>query len=554
MSEYQARDSNPEGGETAAVRPLPARLPRREVILTMAGVMLAVFLGSIDQTVVSTAMPRIIADLGGLDRYTWVTTAYLISSTVMMPIVGRLTDMYGRKWFYVVGLLVFLLGSILSGISGNLTQLILFRAFQGIGGGIMMASAFIVVGDLFAPAERGKYQGIVTAVFGLSSIIGPTLGGFITDNLSWHWIFYVNLPLGIPVVFLFIRYFPSLPVAGTRARVDALGLMTLVLSIVPLMLGLSWGGVQYEWYSPQVVGALGGGVLMAMVFVLVESRVEQPIMPLGIFRNRVVGVSVSANFFIGFGMFGGIIFIPLFFQGVLGSSATASGSFLTPMMLGVVAGSIASGQAVSRLGGHYRYQSLLGLGLMALGIYLLSRMGAETSYTRAVFNIVLTGLGLGTALPLFLIAVQNAVPYGLMGVATSSVQFFRQVGGTLGLAVLGAIMANRFAAVVGETLPAAVREALPPDALAQLTSNPQALTDPDALAALQEILGQSGSQGAALVEQLMQSLQDSLANALSDVFLLAFAAVMVGFVLTLSLSEVPLRKTYQFEDDDAGSL
>ncbi|NQT47610.1 MAG: MFS transporter [Chloroflexi bacterium] len=524
------------------------QLPRREVILTTAGVMLAMFLGAIDQTVVSTAMPRIIADLGGLDRYTWVTTAYLVAATATMPIVGRLTDMYGRKWFYVAGLVIFLLGSVLSAVSATLTQLIIFRAFQGVGGGIMMANAFIVIGDLFPPAERGKYQGMITAVFGLSSIVGPTLGGFITDNLSWHWIFYINLPLGIPVIVLFVRFFPYIRPTGLKQRVDLMGLTCLVLCIVPLMLGLSWGGAQYEWDSPEVIGALAMGLLMAIVFVMVESRASEPIMPLGLFRDRIVGLCMPIMFFTGFGMLGGLIFIPLYFQGVLGSSATASGSFLTPMMLGVVAGSLVSGQAVARLGGHYRYQALLGLGIMATGIFLLSRMTVDTTYGRAVFNIVLTGLGLGTALPLFTIVVQNAVPYRIMGVATSSMQFFRQIGGTLGLAVLGSLMANRFATAMGTVVPAAVKEALPPDGLSQLTSDPQALVSPDAATKLEQMFDQFGQEGAGLVEQLIHSMREALAAALSDVFFLSFVAVLVAFVLTLFLKEIPLRSTYQFED------
>jgi len=530
----------------------PYALPRRQVFVTLAGVMLAMFLSSIDQTVVGTAMPRIIADLGGFDRYTWVTTAYLVTSTTMVPIVGRLTDMYGRKWFYIAGIVVFLVGSALSGLSQTLTQLIVFRALQGIGGGIMMANAFIVIGDLFPPAERGKYQGLITAVFGLSSIIGPALGGFITDNLSWHWIFYVNLPLGIPVVFLFIRFFPDVRPAAREHQLDLLGLTTLVLFIVPLMLGLSWGGVQYGWGSPQVVGALTVAALMAFVFVVTESRAPEPILPLGIFRNRVVTVTNIVGFFTGFGMFGAIIFIPLFFQGVLGSSATSSGSFLTPMMLGMVVGSVLSGQAVSRLGGHYRAQILAGLAIMGAGIFLLSRMTVDTAQARVVFDIVLVGLGMGTALPLYTIAVQNAVPYSIMGVVTSSVQFFRQIGGTLGLAVFGSLMANRFASGLGTQLPASVKEALPAGALSELSSNPQALMSPDALASLEDMFSGLGAQGAEMMQQLMQALREALAGAITDVFLLGLATVAVAFTISIFLKEIPLKKRHLMEEEGGG--
>ena len=516
--------------------------------MTLAGVMLAMFLSSMDQTVVGTAMPRIIADLGGFDRYTWVTTAYLVSSTTMMPIVGRFTDMYGRKWFYIAGIAIFLVGSVLSGLSQTLTQLIIFRAFQGIGGGIMMANAFIVIGDLFPPAERGKYQGLITAVFGLSSVIGPLLGGFITDNISWHWIFYVNLPLGIPVMLLFIRFFPHVRPAVRQHQFDILGLMALVLSVVPLMLGLSWGGVRYEWVSPQVIGTLATGALMAAIFVLVESRAEEPILPLSIFRSRVVNISMLAIFLTGFGMFGGVIFAPLYFQGVLGYSATRSGSFLTPMMLGMVFGSLLSGQALSRLGGHYRIQGLLGLAVMAIGIFMLSRMTVDTTYGRAVLNIVVTGVGLGTALPLYVIAVQNAVPYRVMGVATSSVQFFRAIGGTLGLAILGSVMASRFNSSLSSSLPPAVQEVLPADALSDIAGNPQALVDPEALSRLEALFDGLGSQGAGLAQQLMQVLRESLSMAISHVFLISLVAVVVALAVSVFWTEIPLKKRYEIEE------
>ena len=279
-------------------------LPRRQVVLTMGGLMLALFLASLDQTVVSTAIPRIIADLGGFDRFTWVTTAYLVASTTAVPIVGRLSDLYGRKVFFLGGIVVFLLGSVLAGVSQSMNQLIVFRAIQGIGGGSMMALAFTTVGDLFPPAERGKYQGVVAAVFGLSSVIGPTLGGFITDNLSWNWIFYVNVPLGLPVIALFIRFFPNTRPERRSFRLDYAGMALLVLVVVPLLLGLSLGGVQYEWLSLQIVGILVFAVVVTAVFVLVERRADDPIMPLGIYANPVVSISLVAVFITGFAMFG----------------------------------------------------------------------------------------------------------------------------------------------------------------------------------------------------------------------------------------------------------
>ena len=328
-------------------------LPRQQVLITLAGVLLAMFLSSLDQTVVGTAMPRIITDLGGFTQYTWVTTAYIITSTIAIPITGKLTDMYGRKWFYIVGLAIFMLGSLLCGLSHTMTQLIFFRGFQGIGAGIMMANAFTVIGDIFPPAERGKYQGLMAGVFGLSSVIGPTLGGYITDNahMGWHWVFFVNIPLGILITALFIFFFPHLKPDTLKHRIDYLGITALILAVVPMLLALTWGGVEYPWVSAQIIGMLAFSVVMIPVFILFESRAKEPIIPLWILKNRIVAISTFVIFITGFGMFGGIIFVPLFFQGVLGQSATNSGTFLTPMMLGLVAGSFISGQLLSRAGG-----------------------------------------------------------------------------------------------------------------------------------------------------------------------------------------------------------
>ena len=503
--------------------------------------MLALFLASLDQTIVSTAMPRIIADLGGFDRFTWVTTAYLVASTTVVPIVGRLSDLYGRKAFFLGGICVFLVGSVLAGVSQSMNQLIAFRAIQGIGGGTIMAMSMTTVGDLFSPAERGKYQGIVAGVFGLSSVIGPTLGGFITDSLSWNWVFYVNLPLGLPVIALFIRFFPNVRPMRRIHRLDYAGMALLALVVIPLLIGLSLGGIQYEWLSPQIVGILVFAALMILTLVMVERRASDPIMPLSIYSNRTVSVSLVAVFITGFAMFGSIIFIPLFFQGVLGASATSSGSFLTPMMLGMVVAAGLSGQALSRLGGHYRTQGLIGIATMGAGMVLISRMTADTSFLQAVASIVVTGLGLGITFPSFTIAVQNAVPPNLLGAATSATQFYRSVGGALGLAVLGSYMANRFATGLTDALPPAVRGALPEDQLAEMSNNPQALVNPEALDQLQASFAGRGAQGGEMVVQLLTALRETLASAIGDVFIVVTAALAIAFVVTIFLREVPLH-------------
>ena len=504
--------------------------------------MLAMFLGSLDQTIVGTAMPQIITDLGGFTHYTWVTTAYVISSTITVPITGKLTDMYGRKWFYVAGLSIFILGSMLCGLSQTMTQIILFRGFQGIGAGVMMANAFIVIGDLFPPAERGKYQGLMAGVFGISSIIGPTLGGFLTDELSWHWVFFVNVPLGIMVIGLFIFFFPDIRPDRRKHRIDYPGLVTLILAVVPLMLALTWAGVDYPWSSATIISMFAFSAIMGALFVMFENRSEEPLIPLWIFKNRIVGVSAVVIFITGFGMFGGIIFVPLFFQGVLGESATASGSFLTPMMLGVVGAAIVSGQVLSRAGGHYRLQGIVGLAVMALGMALLSMMTIETSNTRAILNIVMVGIGLGITMPLYTIAVQNAVPYAVMGVATSSTAFFRSMGGAVGLAILGSVMNNRFAADFTTGLSAEAKEVISPEPLNSLAHNPQALLSAEAQAQLMQPFEQLGEQGTELFEQVMLTLKMALNSAITDIFLIALGVVIAAWVVNLFLKEIPLRK------------
>jgi len=382
-------------------------LPKRQVYITLAGVMLAAFLGSLDQTIVGTAMPRIVSDLGGFTHYTWVTIAYMIASTIAVPITGKLTDMYGRKSLYIIGLCIFIAGSILSGLSQTMAQIIIFRGVQGIGGGIMIANAFTVIGDLFPPSERGKYQGFITGVFGLSSIIGPTLGGFLTDTLSWHWVFYINIPLGILIIILFIIFFPNIKPDISNSKIDYFGIVTLILTVVPAMLALSWGGIDYPWISVTIISMFIFSIIMGITFIIIERRSVNPIIPLSIFRNRIVAVSELVIFITAIGMFGTIIFVPLFFQGVLALSATASGSFLTPMLLGMVVGSISSGQVLSRTGGHYRIQGAIGIAIMLTGMILLSMMNIKTSYGSAILNMVITGFGLGITMPLYNIAVQN---------------------------------------------------------------------------------------------------------------------------------------------------
>jgi EmrB/QacA subfamily drug resistance transporter len=508
----------------------------------MAGIMLALFLASLDQTIVGTALPRIITDLEGFSQYTWVLTSYLIAATATVLIAGKLSDLYGRKWVLMSAIIIFITGSILCGLSATMNQLIVFRGLQGIGAGAIMGLTFIIIGDLFAPSERGKYAGFLSGVFGISSVIGPTLGGLITDNLSWHWIFFINIPLGVLIVILFIFFFPHLRPDIKKPRVDYLGISTLALAVVPLMLALSLGGVDYEWSSPLIIGMLVFSFIMAVVFIWVESRVSEPVLPLWLFKNNIVSISSAATFILGFGMFSAIVFVPLYFQGVLGTTATASGTFLTPMMLGVVFGAIISGQLLSRAGGRYRLQGAIGIAIMLTGMFLLSQMTAETSNATAIRNIVITGLGLGTTLPLFLIAVQNAVPHSVIGIATSTNTFFRTIGGALGLAIVGSIMNNTFLTSVNENLSPQVAAVIPKEELAALTDNPQALVNPDALVQLQAFFQGKGDQGEVLFTSLLTTLREALSSAIGQVFIVSFFIVLGALVLVVFIRQIPLHK------------
>ncbi|MFN8637729.1 MAG: MDR family MFS transporter, partial [Chloroflexota bacterium] len=385
-------------------------LPRDRLILTIGGLMLAMLLAALDQTIVGTAMPRIIAELQGFDHYAWVTTAYLLGSTAVVPIAGKLSDIYGRKLFLVGGAAFFVLTSALCGLSQSFLQLVAFRGLQGIGGGILMSMVFTTVSSIFPPAKRGRVQGIFTSVFGFSSIVGPLLGGYLTDALSWRWVFYVNLPLGAVALAVLWYGFPNIRPARTDRPIDFLGAAALVAGVVPLLLALSWGGAEYAWDSPLVLGMFAVAAVMTAVFVAVEMRAAEPIIPLSLFKNPIVSISTLAMLCVTMGMFGTILFVPLFIQGVIGTSATQSGTVMMPMMFSIILGSLIGGQAISRTG-RYKLVALFGLSTAALGMFLLSTMTRDTPYWIVVRNMMIVGLGLGPTMPVFTIAAQSSVSF-----------------------------------------------------------------------------------------------------------------------------------------------
>jgi EmrB/QacA subfamily drug resistance transporter len=526
----------PAGPEAPAYQ---SGLPRKQVVAAMVGTMLSMFLGSVFMTITATAMPRIITDLGGFSQYTWVFTSYIITETVALPLTGRLSDIYGRKWLFIIGMSIFTVGSFLSGTSQSMMQLIIFRGFQGIGFGVMSALGFIVIADLFAPEERGKYGGLMAGVFGLSTIIGPTLGGYLTDTFSWRWCFFATIPIGLVIILLFIFYFPPIRPTAAKHRVDYPGAVTLALFITPLILALTWGGADYAWDSPVILGLFALAAAMLALFILLETRAEEPVIPLGLLRNRVLSVSSVVSFLMGGAFFPVVTFIPLYFQGVLGASATASGGFLTPMMLAAAVGAFICGQLLSRAGGHYRLQASIGFVISAVGFYLLSRMTVDTSPGTAVFNIIMVGFGNGLVMPVHTIAVQNTVPYRIMGTATSMVTLLRPLGGVFGLAMVGSILNNRFASSFLNNLPAGVREVVPPEQLAGIVDNPQALVSADARVQLEGLFAGMGEQGRQLFEQMLATLRESLNSALTEVFLIFMFAGIVALVVNLFLKGIP---------------
>jgi EmrB/QacA subfamily drug resistance transporter len=440
------------------------RLTRPQLIGTLGGLLFALLLAAIDQTIVGTAEPKIIANLSGFDRYPWVSTAYLLSSTLAVPIFGKLSDIYGRKWFFLAGTSLFVIASALCGAAGKLNflsldgmnQLILFRGVQGLGAGMMIGLIFVIIGDVFSPAERGKYQALFAAVWGFASMFGPTAGGFLTDHFSWRAAFYVNLPVGILAVIAIYLEFPDMHIKGKDRKIDWAGNISLIFCIVPLLLALTWV-TNYGWSSQRVESLLAVAIVMLGVFLYSETKAIEPLIPLTLFRNPVISISSIAVFILGMGMFGVIIYLPLFMQGVLGVSATQSGNLLTPLMMGAVIGSIITGQMNSRLGS-YKPSAVAGSILVAIGMNFFARMDGSTTRMYVVVGMVIAGMGMGLLQPVYTVAVQNAAPREHMGAATASTAFFRSIGSTVGVAIFGSILLTSFHREFDRGIPAGTPE------------------------------------------------------------------------------------------------
>jgi EmrB/QacA subfamily drug resistance transporter len=495
---------------------IPAGVGERQPVRLIFGALLLVLLlASLDQTIVSTALPTIVGDLGGISKLSWVVTAYLLASTVVGPLYGKLGDLYGRKIVLQTAIVIFLVGSALCGVSQNMTELIGFRALQGLGGGGLFVVTIAVVGDIIPPRDRGRYQGFFGAVFGVSTVVGPLLGGFFVDNLSWRWIFYVNVPIGLVALGVIAAVFQARR-EHVHHAVDYLGAVLLAGGLSAVVLYTSLGGTTYAWDAPAMIALLVGGVVLLAAFVPVEARAAEPILPLDIFRNRVFTVTSAIGFIVGFALFGAVTYLPLYLQDVKGHSPTVSGLLITPMMAGLLTTSIGSGQLISRFG-RYKPFPIAGTAIMAIGLVLLSRLQVGTSTVVGGLYMLVLGLGLGLVIQVLVLAAQNAVDYERLGVASSGSTLFRQIGGSIGVAIFGSIFANQLASNLAQKLP--------PGAHVPKSPNP---------AALRQLPPAAHAAYAA-----------AITDALHPVFLVAGAAAVVAFGLTWLLVEVPLRTTAQ---------
>ncbi|MGH9063473.1 MAG: MDR family MFS transporter [Acidimicrobiales bacterium] len=511
---------------TAPPPPPPAgQLSHRRVLIIFGGLMLGMLLAALDQTIVATALPTIVGHLGGVKQLSLVVTAYLITSTVCTPLFGKVSDLVGRKPLFILAIVVFLVGSVLSGLSQTMGQLVLFRALQGIGGGGLMAMAQVIIGDIVSPRERGRYQGFIGSVFAVSTVVGPLLGGFIVDNASWRWVFYINVPIGIVALAVAVLALNLPAIARVKRSVDYWGAALLGGGITGVLLAVTWGGNRYPWTSATTLILGLGGLALLVAGIRQERHAAEPILPPRLFRMPNFDLSSATMFLVGMGMLGALVYLPEYLQVVHGVSATVSGLLLVPMMGGVLASSIGSGQLVSRFG-RYKVFPVVGAGLAAIGMWLLSLMTIHsTSLVMSSYMIVL-GLGLGMVMPTMITVVHNTVSYRDLGVGTAAMSFFRSMGGAFGVAIFGAIFTNRLVAGLSHNLPAGAASHIHSSAL---TSGPKAIN--------------------ALPPPIRHAVLLSFNGAIHDLFLFAVPALVIAFVVVWFLKEVPLRTRLTSLDD-----
>ncbi|MFJ8583742.1 MFS transporter [Streptomyces sp. NPDC093595] len=503
---------------TPATSPAPGEgLPRRSVLVAIGALLLGMLLAALDQTIVSTALPTIVSELGGMEHLSWVVTAYMLASTAATPLWGKLGDQYGRKKLFQAAIVLFLIGSALCGIAQNMPQLIAFRAVQGLGGGGLMVLSMAIVGDIVPPRERGRYQGLFGAVFGATSVLGPLLGGLFTQHLSWRWVFYINLPVGVVALFV-IAAVLHIPVRATRHTIDYLGTFLIASVATCLVLVASLGGTTWEWGSWQIIGLAVLGAVLLVWFLRVERRAAEPVLPLKLFRIRTFTLVSAISFVVGFAMFGAMTYLPTFLQVVRGVSPTMSGVHMLPMVLGMLLTSTASGQIVSRTG-RWKVFPVAGTAITALGLVLLHRMKESSSDAEMSVYFFVFGAGLGLVMQVLVLVVQNAVAYEDLGVATSGATFFRSIGASFGVAIFGTVFTSRLTSKLEAAL---AGQEVPPGASAdRLAADPRAITD--------------------LPPALRPDVLHAYATSITDVFLYAAPVVLVAFLLAWLLKEDRLR-------------
>nr|WP_202406335.1 MDR family MFS transporter [Pontibacillus yanchengensis] len=510
----------------------------------MIAIMAAMLFAALNQTIVGTALPVIVADIGGVDYFSWVFTIYMLTTSLTAILVGKLSDTYGRKPFILVGIGVFIVGALLCGTSVNIYQLIIYRGIQGFGGGMIMSTAFTAIGDLFPPRERGRWQGLMASVFGLSSVFGPTLGGYIVDTFKWNWVFWVFLPFGIVAFIMIYKMFPNIK-SDEKTTVDYLGAIILASTITPLLLAFSWAGETYAWDSAVIIGLFSWSVVALSVFVYVEQRAKNPVIPLHLFKNSIFTISNVSGLLMGMGMFGAIMYMPFFIQGVMGISATKSGFVMMSMMLSMVITSTVGGQLITKTG-RYKVFAIAGLLIMGIGMFSMSQMNVDTTLIGAVRNLMIVGLGLGLSFPVLTLTVQNAVDYKYLGVATSASQFFRQAGGTIGVSIMGAIM-NRIMTNEMQSLSISSGQTSQLDTVKAI-EDPQVLMDPDKINQIKETVP---NEMLPVFNQVIDKVQIVLSTALGGSFLFGTFVLGVALVLILFLKEIPLRMTNKTDEESA---